>query len=443
MKKTIKKIAALIVSLTMIMSIGTTILATDLEDGEVGGFAPNNQDTPTVYSDETVTILKELKAYNKDEGTINAPTISYTYTVGAGGVKSITDQPDDHASDEAVQVNTKAGVLTGLQVNGNSGTTGTIEWTTDDTLDAAEHGAANTKPLTIDFSEVVFGEPGVYRYVITETLTDTQDTYDKAGVTETSDATGGHTRYLDVYVKAADTDFTTGNTADEWEIYGFVCLYDNVDVTPDTVKINGFVEGQNTDGDNVTADSYYTYNVTVSKTLTNDNYNMNHEFPMEIVLTNDSVTNDILLSATVTGNATDYAHSAGAVSSLGGTAKIASGSSIKYIGIPCGTTFEVTEENDVIGVTYLTTATLDEDESTEATYTKVVAPADVSDTVSFAPEKDEPDEIAHTVEFENVLQMISPTGVIVRSAPYILLLGTGVALFVLSRSFKKKEEKDI
>ena len=59
------------------------------------------------------------------------------------------------------------------------------------------------------------------------------------------------------------------------------------------------------------------------------------------------------------------------------------------------------------------------------------------------PDPDEADDVAHTVEFENVLQMISPTGVIVRSAPYILLLGTGVALFVLSRSFKKKEEKDI
>ena len=95
MKKTIKKIAALIISFTMVMSIGATILATDLEDGEVGGFAPNNQDTPTVYSDETVSILKELTAYNVDESTIKAPTISYTYTVTPGSVASITDQPED------------------------------------------------------------------------------------------------------------------------------------------------------------------------------------------------------------------------------------------------------------------------------------------------------------------------------------------------------------
>ena len=436
MKKTIKKIAALIISFTMVMSIGATILATDLEDGEVGGFAPNNQDTPTVYSDETVSILKELTAYNVDESTINAPTISYTYTVTAGSVASITDQPEDHESDEAVQVDTKAGVLTGLQVNGNPGATGTIAWTTDDTLDASDTGEANKKPLDIDFSGVVFGEPGVYRYVITETLTGSGATYAESGVTE-KDTT--HTRYLDVYVKAADTDFISGETAEEWEIYGFVCLYDDVDVTPDTVKINGFVAGQDTDGNEVKADSYYTYNVTVSKILTNDNYNMGHEFPMEIVFRNEPVTNDILLSATVNGNATDYQHNAGAVSDLGGTATIASGSSIKYIGIPCGTTVEVTETNDAVGATYLTTLTVDAGTPTS----KIVVYNDVSDTATITPDPDEADDVAHTVEFENVLQMISPTGVIVRSAPYILLLGTGVALFVLSRSFKKKEEKDI
>ena len=74
---------------------------------------------------------------------------------------------------------------------------------------------------------------------------------------------------------------------------------------------------------------------------------------------------------------------------------------------------------------------------------KIVVYNDVSDTATITPDPDEADDVAHTVEFENVLQMISPTGVIVRSAPYILLLGTGVALFVLSRSYKKKEEKDI
>ena len=439
MKKTIKKIAALIISFTMVMSIGATILATDLEDGEVGGFAPNSQDTPTVYDDETVTILKELTAYNKDESTINAPTISYTYTVTAGGVASITDQTEDHESGTAVQVDTKAGVLTGIKVNGTTGATGTIEWTTDDALDASDTGEANTKPLDIDFSGVVFGEPGVYRYVITETLTGASASYAESGVTETTDATNGHTRYLDVYVKAADTDFISGETADEWDIYGFVCLYDDVDVTPDTVKINGFVAGQDTSGNDVEADSYYTYNVTVSKILTNDNYNLGHEFPMEIVFTNEPVTNDILLSATVSGNATDYSHAAGAVSSLGGTATIASGSSIKYIGIPCGTICEVTETNDATGVTYLTTLTVDGGTPTS----KVVVYNDVSDTATITTTADEADDTAHTVEFENVLQMISPTGVIVRSAPYILLLGTGVALFVLSRSFKKKEEKDI
>ena len=87
----------------------------------------------------------------------------------------------------------------------------------------------------------------------------------------------------------------------------------------------------------------------------------------------------------------------------------------------------------------MTTLTVDAGTPTS----KIVVYNDVSDTATIATDPDEADDVAHTVEFENVLQMISPTGVIVRSAPYILLLGTGVALFVLSRSFKKKEEKDI
>ena len=452
--KVLSAILAAAMLLTICAGAGADNEAT-LSGGKTGGFA--EPDTP-VSQNKAIKIAKELTAYNVDETTIKAPTISYTYTIAAGSADiSITDAAGDHQSGEAVNRQTIAGETTGLKVNGTAGTSGVIAWTTEDNLTADKAGAANYKYLTIDFSGVVFGAPGIYRYEITEALTDGYS-YSSSGVTQTTDATHGHTRYLDVYVKPAD-GYTDGTTAADWDIYGYVCTCEEEEITAagDTAttgacKTNGFVAATN-DSTEIKADSYYTFNVTVSKTLTGDNYSGSHPFPVHVDFTNAEVTKNVLLMAETSGTVTDYAHTAAAASSLDGLAKIAHGGSIKYIGIPCGTTVDVYETNDVAGTTYTATLTVDGTAGTTKSISSTATPTAFAayaeqvynsnkGTVTTTADTVDNTDGHHTIAIANVLQLISPTGVVLRYAPYLLMLAAGAVLFVIFAVRRRKHTED-
>ena len=311
-------------------------------------------------------------------------------------------------------------------------------------------------------SYVVFGAAGVYRYVITETPAN----YAAAGVTETTTATNPHVRYLDVYVRPATSGFNNGTTAAEWDIYGYVCMLENEEITDanDTatagaIKTNGFVTGVN-DGTNYLADSYYTYNVTVSKTVTNDTYaKATHSFPFTVLFTNATITQPVDISSSSTGTVGGFTDPASAALSAGNTKGILSikdSSSVKYIGIPAGTTVEVYETNDMAGVTYQVTTTVDGTTSTSndtvdaavvsgTTPTTAVAQASTkanteSTKASFTPTVNADDDVAHTIAIDNNLQLISPTGVALRVAPFALMLGVGIFLLLVSKKRRHPEE---
>ena len=459
----LKKISALLLALAMVMSLASVAWAADavqLTDGEIGGSVSFATDNPQSQG-KTIKIAKELTVFNVNETTINAPTISYTYAITAGSAnKSITDATSDHANGTAVTVKTKAGVqpekvtLTGTSTN-------TIAWTPTETVTASDDGTANIKYLTIDFSDVFFGAAGVYRYVLTETL---PTSYAACGVTETTSTENPHVRYLDVYVRPAPTGFSDGTATADWDIYGYVCLLENEEITDggDTattgaVKTNGFVAGTN-DGTAYLADQYYTYNVTVSKTVTNDNYaKATHLFPFTVIFTNATVTQpvDIIGPAEVTGTKEGWTDPVSAALSAGttkGIVKIKDSASVKYIGIPNGTQVEVYETNDVPGVTYQVTTVTDKGtpaidkavisgttpDAAEAQTTK----ADYQSTkTTITTTVDTDDDVDHTIEVDNNLQLISPTGVTLRIAPYALILFAGMALLLVSRRRKAVVEE--
>ena len=464
----LKKIGAIVLAV-MMTAICTVAWAADgLTDGKFGTFT--DPDTPTLSTSKKVNIVKELYSDNADDQSVFAPTISYTYEITADTAgQTIKDATSAHSPAASVTTTTKPGVTTGLDY------TNTISWSPTTTLTEG----ANTQNIEIDFSSVVFDGYGVYRYVITEkpagktVASEIEAAYTAAGVTAA--AAGTQTRYLDVYVKpsaafAPLNDTKTAYVPGDWDIYGYVCFTNNnsIDATATgtaapavsaAVKTNGFVGADaNGDGDyeddgDTPADTYYTFNVTVSKTLTGDNYSNSHEFPVHVDFTNDAVTAGTKLNAEVsTSGATDYTHNAGAVSALDGLAKIANGGSIEYIGIPCGTQVDVYETNDVTGTTYAATLTVD---GTEGTAKSIVSTSTPSAFAAYSEQDynslkgtitttaDEADATAvHTIEIANVMRLISPTGYVARFAPYALILVGGVALLLVAKKHRKHEEEE-
>ncbi len=509
--KNIKKISALILALIMVLSLSATAFATDLGGSETGVAGTwSTVDTP-IQQDKTVNILKEITAFNPDETYVYGPAITYTYAIAsASGTElvQLTDDTADHASGVATVFPKALGAadITSGTPSLTGTSTNTIAWTNADILEAdtvANGGAANYKKLAVDFSNVVFSKPGVYRFKITETAP-AAATMTAAGVT---DGTATNVRYLDVYVMRSNVDdatydlYTTGSTAAQWIIYGYVCLDSTLgttNVTTATKKTNGFTansEGATSGG--TTADQYYTYNLTVTKDLVGDNSMINHEFPMAVAF--DTATNsktgtfqlivDNTAPSTInTTHNTVAAHTSTVNSvgdgSTGGTTaaiekignaqvlsasnyevKIADGNTtpeattglVKLIGIPYGVLASVTETNDNIGTTY--TATAKEDVTTAAGTTlaanKTLTTTGVLSTDTYSASIDNTETATRAadiatantnnmnaaVQFTNTLSIISPTGYAVRIAPYALMLAAGIVLFLLMRRRRQEAEE--
>lgn len=364
-------------------------------------------------------------------------------------------------------------------------------------------GTANYKKLAIDFSGVVFSKPGVYRYKLTETAP-AAATMTAAGVTDGTATSVRYLDVYVMRSNVDDATYdlyTDGTTAAQWIIYGYVCLDSTVgttDVTTATKKTNGFTansEGATSGG--TTADQYYTYNLTVTKDLVGDNSMINHQFPMAVAFDtatksktgtfqlivetdgSESTVGGTGLTATadvVAGAATVNDPTTGttaAIKKIGGaqvlstsnyTFKVADGSTttgttegkVKLIGIPYGVLASVTETNDNVGTTY--TATAKEDVTTAAGTTLLgdkaltttgtlsantySASIDNTETATRAADiaTANTNNMNAAVEFTNTLSIISPTGVVLRIAPYALMLGAGIVLFLLSR--RRKEENE-
>lgn len=455
--KNMKKIGALVLALVMVLSLSAMALAegeADMtgESGVIGEFT--GPDTPDSAKSAQLTIYQEITAYNKDGKTVNAPTVTYTYTIaGLDGGKNVKDAGTSslHASTQPAAVITKdartaaigTATITGTAAGGTAA--GALALTPSDQLQTAETGKANRFPLTIDFSGCTWTGAGVYRFQIDETTA--AATKIAAGIKE---GTTSNTRFIDVYVK----DKTGGG----YEIYGYTCLSANVDIdgtdsssVTAAGKTEGFV-GSEPDGDEYAsaddsvADRYYTFNLTVGKTLVGDTFNNDHDFPFTVKFANTSVTSAITIKLELSENG-----GTATAGTLAGTLSTATTgitdanrgidheSTVKYVGVPVGitaaTSAEVYEVNNVTGTTYLSQYSLQGaafagdkkidwasgSTSTSNTATMPAITADANDTVS------------HTIQFKNTLELISPTGYVVRIAPYALMLAAGIVLFILMR----------
>ena len=200
------------------------------------------------------------------------------------------------------------------------------------------------------------------------------------------------------------------------------------------VKTTVFVSDTDAnDSTTLSADSYYTYNVTITKTLVNDSAMNSNKFPFSVTFANRNITKsiDIIGTADGTAEAADVAN--GSITSVAVSPAIAHGGSVVYTGIPVGTTVTVHETNNVTGTTYSSVGAITTAETGDtAADTKVIAPSVVSnDAVVASTTAGTAVSASKTIAFTNTLEVISPTGIVLRVAPYLLMLAAGIALVVI------------
>ncbi len=428
MKGLKKTIALLLTVLLLVLS------ATAWADGEatLGNNGIVGDKTGTALS-KSLIIYKELTGFNPDVSDVNAPNITYNYAITAGeGDITITDK-------DGVTANTKQGV-------GTPTITASVSWTSSETIQTSPTGNhTNKKPITISFSGVTFAAAGVYRYIITESLA-SGFTYATSGVTDGAITTS---RYLDVYVRDAQ------GTETERQIYGYV-LFQSVpahhtansstdsDVTA-AVKTTGFVADTGTDGSTqLTADSYYTYNVTISKTLVNDSAMSTHQFPFSVTFANSTITQNIDIIGTVTGPATAADVENRSIDNVTVNPQIADGGTAVYTGVPVGTRVTVYETNNVTGTTYKSEGkfTAAETNDTDAAVNVITSNANSNNAIVASTTAGTAATANKTIRFTNTLELISPTGYVARYAPYALILLAGIVMLVIAIKRKGHKEED-
>lgn len=304
-----------------------------------------------------------------------------------------------------------------------------------------------SKTVTLDFSGVTFTEPGVYRYKITESGSDTSISMDTT------------VRTLDVYVK--DSELTTGNYL---EIFGYTMYKGEVSVAP------------NSDGSNIDTttyaktstftNTYPTASLTFGKEVTGNQGSRDKYFDFTLVMTgpigaklnvdltkaNDRITipenkENPNLATTCINSATDVTQ----VSSIEltdngsgtGTATthfyLQDGQYITINGLAKGMTYAVTENAEEYTSTPGITAA-------NSTFNKDAV--DGYDALSDATSGDVPldaqdNPLSVYTGFTNNKTGAIPTGVVLSAVPWVIagvVILAGIVFFAI-RSKRKYEEE--
>lgn len=481
MKNTLKKLGALVLVVVMMMSLS------------VGAFAEVTKEHGTETSSNTFTIAKDIVLFNTTAGTpIYEPNVTYTYaiTAGAPGNATITDDPAvttyDNDAANSVTVQVKAGnggvTLTGTDNVAKGVGEGNINVVfgdeqhdlaaayahttlgegatvpSDTTAKATRTFRVTIDPTSSAFQKTVDGlttyVPGVYRYHIADT-TDAANVA-AAGVKLNDNRITDLT--LDVYLRWTDNNRTA------LQVYGYVLFRDlteNESLTygttgVSTAKVTGFDVPSNMEGANgtevaSTADEYHTYNTTVSKAVTGNLADKNNAFPFALAVAGIDGA-EFYYTRTGSSNARNIAAANGLQTLTGGAATINSdlkdGENIKLFGLPYNTTVKVTETNNTPDY-YTPSATFDGTAlaSPNLTINDNFQPSKTAETAVFYNDKAAAADVTLTraltedaIAFTNNLVEISPTGVVMRVAPYALMLGAGLFLFFFSRRRKVQDE---
>lgn len=226
------------------------------------------------------TSFSFIKALIMDENA-NVPDIVFEYSIAPGAAVDY----DYNSKMEIISPSAETGVTGTPTINTAVYKPGDATVTSYEgvTINAGQKAAIKT--LTVDFSGVTFAEPGIYRYLITETSAGQQAiTYD----TQAPDATVSKQRTLDVYV----TDNNGELVVSEYVLHELVN-----DVAAGT-DLGSDVDAQLADKSIGFVNDYTTYDLTISKTVAGNqgSHDKYFKFVVEIQNAGKNVSLDVDMS---------------------------------------------------------------------------------------------------------------------------------------------------
>lgn len=313
------------------------------------------------------------------------------------------------------------------------------------TLDAGQKYARHD--VAVDFSAVTFTEPGVYRYIITETASDTS-----LGIVDDTDST----RVMDVYVE----DDATGKL----KISGYVLhnAADNSTVKQDGTysnKAEGFVNSyvthdltiaQKVNGNQASRDEYFKYSVAITGGIDNTVYEVNLSNADATTKTNKFNTaahkNAPALRKTATGlevgKIVDGAFvadpSLGEVEGGKAVFYLQNGQDITILGLANNTAYSVVADAVALDhAGYDPSAVITGDTSS--------AGSDIEMDAATYEVKDDHITADTTVEYSNAKQGVIPTGImnsVGMGAITSVVAATGIGMYVILSKRKEEDEEN-
>lgn len=401
-KRTIAKTGATMLTMAMLLN-GTTVLAAGSNYG------------PQIGGTKTTTIDKYLVM----DQQANVPNVSFTYKVTAGKAKAYD------AAKKNVQI--LAGVDADKVTMAGVGTdaANTIKYAPGDaTVQDANALVKNydkatekyaKKTATLDFSKCNFTEPGIYRYIITESGTNQAVTNDEDAtrvvdvyVNDDSSADGKKLTIAGYVLHSNESDIKAGddlgstNANPDGKSQGFTNEYDTSDLT----------FKKEVSGNQASHDKYFKFTVTIENAVPGTVYNVNRlnadqtsKSNAATITENAGKTNPDKFTVGIDGTVTQEFY-------------LQHGQEITIQGIAKDSTYSVTENEE-------------DYKSTAAVVADYTAPA--NGTIESADLK---------TSYLNTRAGVIPTGVIMTVAPFAAVTLLGAAGMVKIRMSKKREDDE-
>ena len=364
-----------------------------------------------VNGDDTLSFNKFLIV----EDSAEIPAITFEYAITPGTAVAAT------STTPAIIAGVGTPTIGTAVFPSNDTTYSSVQTGDEVTLESGEKYAKKT--VNVDFTNVAFSQPGVYRYVITEDMTNTANkavTYD----TQTTGAAG--TRYLDVYVQDVNGTLVVSRYV----------MHDTAAVVPNSNEQNviasdkstGFVNeitthnitfGKEVTGNQGSKDKYFKYTLTINNAQASTTYQVDltnaEASPTKTSATKyTTMSNPSTITTGTHGVVTEYFY-------------LKDGQYITIKGLPEGCTYELSEDAE------------------DYTASNGISAAEGMGGTAYSDPVSNTTAVTADVNtgFTNDRTGVIPTGVLLTVAPFAigLLLFGALAIFFIARKKKRAEEE--